>query len=258
MHPHIRFTIRRDAYDAVLFDLDGVVTRTAALHARAWKEAFDPFLRGRQEPQAARPFDIEHDYLRFVDGRPRYDGVTSFLSSRHITVPFGDVADAPGAATVCGLGNLKQSIFRRLLDEGGIEVYAASIDLIKQLRAGGFKTAVVSSSKNAIRILEAARIAHLFDVRIDGAEQARLGLRGKPAPDIFLEACRRLGVTSSRAIVVEDAVAGVVAAHRGRFGWVIGIDRGGNAQALILAKASTVVSDLDEIDINGDELPHHA
>ncbi|MGI4902480.1 MAG: HAD-IA family hydrolase [Janthinobacterium lividum] len=233
-------------YDAVLFDLDGVLTKTASVHACAWKKLFDEFLRRRQSPEDApfRPFDIEEDYAAYVDGKPRYDGVASFLHSRCIECPLGNPDDAPGMQSRCALGNLKDRYFLELLAQQGVAVYESSIALVRKLRGLGFKTAVVSSSNNCLTVLEAAGITTLFDTRVDGLDIAALGLKGKPAPDAFLEAARRLGVLPSRAVVVEDAVAGVGAGRAGRFAKVIGIDRNGHAQALLDGGADIVISDL--------------
>jgi beta-phosphoglucomutase family hydrolase len=238
-------------YDAVLFDLDGVLTKTASVHAAAWKRLFDEFLKQRAadpgEPFV--PFDIDADYRRYVDGKPRYDGVAAFLESRGIELPFGTAEDAPGAQTVHGLGKLKDQYFTRYLDEHGVEVYEAAIALVRTLRAQEIKTAVVSSSNNCAAVLEAAGIAQLFDARVDGMEISRLALKGKPAPDGFLEAAQRLQAEPARAVVVEDAIAGVEAGRAGRFGCVIGVDHGGQSQALRKAGADVVVTSLAQVKI---------
>jgi beta-phosphoglucomutase family hydrolase len=238
-----------DSYEAVIFDLDGVITRTASIHAAAWKAAFDEYLSARAATRAEpfHPFDLEHDYQRYVDGKPRYEGARSFLGSRGIELPWGTPEDPPGRETVCGLGNRKEQRFLALLAQRGVEVYPSSLAWLRALRARGRKTAVVSSSRHCEAILEAAGLTGLFEVRIDGVEIARLGLPGKPAPDSFLEAARRLGVPPRRAVVVEDAIAGVEAGRRGGFGLVLGVDRGGNAQALQDAGADRVVADLSEL-----------
>ncbi len=221
-------------YDAFLFDLDGVLTKTASVHAAAWKKLFDGFLQERaaRTGEAFLPFDIDADYRRYVDGKPRYDGVAAFLESRGIELPLGTAEDGPGEQTVHGLGNLKDQYFTRRLAQQGVEVYDATIALVRTLRAQEIKTAVVSSSINCAAVLEAAGLAQMFDARVDGMDITRLGLDGKPAPDAFLEAARRLKVDPSRAVVVEDAIAGVEAGRAGRFGLVIGVDRIGQSQAL--------------------------
>lgn len=237
----------RDQWDAVIFDLDGVLTRTARVHAAAWKEVFDEFLKTHDGAQP--PFDAAGDYRRHVDGKPRYQGVASFLASRHLSLPFGDPSDSPERETVCGLGNRKNLRFHRLLQQTGVEVYPSSIALLRRLKANDIKTAVVSSSESCEAVLRAAAIADLFDTRVDGALAARLRLRGKPEPDTFLEAARGLGVAPKRAVVIEDAIAGVEAGHRGGFGCVVGVDRAHQADALKRGGADVVVSDLSEIDL---------
>ncbi|HEY8427321.1 MAG TPA: beta-phosphoglucomutase family hydrolase, partial [Sandaracinaceae bacterium] len=236
-------------YDAVLFDLDGVLTRTASVHAAAWKELFDAFLAHHAERTGTPfvPFDIEADYRRYVDGRPRHDGVQAFLASRGIELPIGTADDPAGEDTVHALGTLKDRYFLRQLAEQGVQVFESSIALVRELRAQDVRTGVVSSSTHCAAILAAAGIAELFDVRVDGADIVRLGLKGKPAPDAFLEAARRLRVEAARTVVIEDAVAGVAAARAGRFGSVIGVDRHGQAQALHDAGADVVVSDLAQV-----------
>ncbi|HEY7557449.1 MAG TPA: beta-phosphoglucomutase family hydrolase [Candidatus Binatia bacterium] len=238
-------------YDAVLFDLDGVLTKTASVHAAAWKKLFDGFLerRAAETGQAFVAFDIDTDYRRYVDGKPRYDGVASFLESRGIELPPGAPEDRPGAQTIQALGDLKDQYFTEQLEQRGVEPYEAAIDLVRALRAQEIKTAVVSSSNNCAAVLEAARIAQLFDARVDGIEITRLALKGKPAPDAFLEAARRLKVEPARAVVVEDAIAGVEAGRAGRFGCVIGVDRGGQSQALREAGADVVVTSLAQVKI---------
>ena len=238
-------------FEAVLFDLDGVVTRTARLHAAAWKELFDDFLRGwaKERKESFRAFDVESDYLTYVDGKPRYDGVRSFLAARGITVPEGDPADPPEAATVYGLGRRKDALFIRRLRRDGVDVFGPAVALIRTLRDLGLKTAVVTSSRNGREVLQAADLEPLFDVRMDGRDADAFGLRGKPHPDPFLKSAELLGVPPGRAIVIEDAVSGVEAARRGGFGLVVGVDRGGNREALAVHGADVVVADLDELDI---------
>jgi beta-phosphoglucomutase family hydrolase len=238
-------------YDAVLFDLDGVLTRTASVHAAAWKKLFDGFLeqRAADKGEAFVPFDIDADYRRYVDGKSRYDGVAAFLESRSIELPFGTLEDGPGAQTVHALGNLKDQYFTQQLEQHGVEVYDAAIALVRTLREQEIKTAVVSSSNNCAVVLDAAGISQLFDARVDGMEITRLDLNGKPAPDAFLEAAQRIRAEPSRAVVVEDAIAGVEAGRAGRFGCVIGVDHSGQSQALREAGADVVVTDLAQVKI---------
>ncbi|MFP3871208.1 MAG: trehalose-phosphatase [Syntrophobacteria bacterium] len=250
-------TLAKSRYDAVIFDLDGVVTKTATVHAAAWKELFDQYLeeRGSRENKDWEPFDVEDDYRRYVDGKPRYEGVESFLKSRGIELPRGSPDDGPDRETVCGLGNRKNELFHERLKKQGVELYASTIDLIHQLRSKTFKTAVVSSSKNCSAILDAAGKTDLFDVKVDGVDAEQLEFKGKPAPDIFLEAARRLGVDPEHAVVVEDAMAGVEAGYRGNFGCVIGVDRSGEAAALKDSGADLVVSDLQQVTIKEASAP---
>jgi beta-phosphoglucomutase family hydrolase len=233
-------------FDAVLYDLDGVLTATASVHAAAWKQMFDEFLAARAERTDAElvPFDVDGDYKRYVDGRPRYDGVATFLKSRGIDLPRGDPSDGPHEPTVCGLGNRKNELIQDVLAGEGVEVFEGSVKLVRVLKKGGVRQAIVSSSKNAEAVLRAAGIIDLFEVRVDGVVAARLKLPGKPRPDTFLEAARRLAVEPSRAVVVEDALAGVRAGVNGRFGLVIGVDREGAPEALKEAGADIVVDDL--------------
>jgi beta-phosphoglucomutase family hydrolase len=244
-------TLSPQDYDAVLFDLDGVLTQTARVHATAWKRLFDEFLQLRSasigEPFV--PFDIDTDYRRYVDGKPRYDGVAAFLKSRAIELPLGTPEDGPSVQSVHALGNLKDKYFLELLKKRGVEPYDSAIALVRTLRAQQVKTAVVSSSNNCAAVLDAAGISQLFDARVDGVDVTRLELRGKPAPDAFLEAARRLGIEPSRAVVVEDAIVGVEAGHAGRFGFVIGVDRNGQSQALREAGADVVVTNLAQVQV---------
>jgi len=216
-------------YDVVLFDLDGVLTKTAKVHAAAWKKLFDNFLQRYYSDinQPFIPFNIDNDYKLYVDGKSRYDGVTSFLNSRGIEIPFENDEDNPEKVTVQALGKLKDVYFMEYLKNNGVEPYEEAIKLVSTLRNENIKTAVVSSSDNCAIVLETAGIAQLFDVRVDGIEIARLGLNGKPAPDAFLEAARRLNTKPSRAVVVEDAIVGVEAGRAGKFGCVIGVDYNG-------------------------------
>jgi beta-phosphoglucomutase family hydrolase len=243
--------------DAFLFDLDGILTRTQALHAAAWKRLFDEYLAARaaREGQPFTPFDIEQDYLRYVDGKPRYAGVRSFLQSRGIPLPPGSPRDGPDVETMHGLGNRKDRYFEQLLQERGVETYETSVAFVREVRSRGAATAVVSSSKNTTAVLRAVRLTSLFDARVDGVERERLGLPGKPAPDTFLEAARRLGIPPGRAVVFEDALAGVEAGRRGGFGLVVGVDRAGQREALLERGADVVVADLGELRLRGRSRP---
>ena len=240
------------AYEAVLFDLDGVLTATARLHAASWKRMFDDYLEGRAAARGElfRPFEMPGDYTRFVDGRPRYDGVRTFLASRAITLADGASDDPPGRETVCGLGNRKNAMFGDLLATEGVEVYAGSLAVVRHLTGHGVRCAVVSSSRSCEAILHAAGLADLFELRVDGQEAARRQLPGKPAPDTFVYAARVLAVPPARAVVVEDAIAGVEAGRAGGFGLVVAVDRTGAAAELERAGADVVVADL------GETLPH--
>lgn len=242
-------TFDLNAYDAVLFDLDGVLTDTASLHASAWKRMFDEFL-GRwaeQHDHPFVPFRVDPDYLRHVDGKPRFEGVAAFLESRRIVLPDGDPDDPPDADTIHGLGTRKNELVLGLIEEKGVEVFEGSVRFVRAAREAGLACAVVSSSKNAGPVLEVAGIGELFVERVDGVVAEELGLPGKPAPDTFLEAARRVGVEPGRAVVVEDAVAGVEAGRLGGFGHVVGVDRSGDTTRLADAGADVVVSDLAEL-----------
>jgi alpha,alpha-trehalase len=242
-------------FDAIVLDLDGVITRTAKLHATAWKAMFDDFLADQApEGESPAPFDIQRDYRRYVDGKPRYDGVQSFLTARGIDLPRGSPEDAPGQRTVCGLGNRKNRLFLERLHTDGVEVYASSIALVRALREADLSTAIVSSSRNCKAVLEAAGITDLFDARVDGTDLQRLELPGKPAPDMFREARERLGSDASRTIGVEDALAGVEAAHNAGYGCVIGVARGDQADALRDRGADLVVQDLAEVRLRNVEV----
>jgi trehalose 6-phosphate phosphatase len=234
-------------YDAVLFDLDGVLTDTARIHAKAWKRMFDAYLlkRGAARNEKYQPFDSESDYLQYVDGKPRYDGVQSFLEARGIELPWGKVSDSPETETVCGLGNQKDLFVNEILEADGVFVFPGSRRWAEALRKAGKKLAVVSSSNNCQAVLRSAQIENLFDARVDGRTAAELSLPGKPAPDMFLEAARELGVEPRRTVVVEDAISGVQAGRAGSFGCVIGISRHGDADRLKTAGADLVVSDLE-------------
>ena len=234
---------------ACLFDLDGVLTQTARVHATAWKEMFDGFLRERAGRTREKfvPFDPVADYDTYVDGKPRYDGVRSFLASRGIELPEGDPSDPPSAETVHGLGNRKNELVLALLKRDGVESYPGSVRYVHAVREAGLHTAVVSASANCKDVLEAAGISDLFEVRIDGVVVEQQHLRGKPAPDTFLAAAKELGVQPADAAVFEDALAGVEAGRAGSFGFVIGVDRTGQREALLEHGADIVVSDLAEL-----------
>jgi alpha,alpha-trehalase len=239
----------RQRIDALLFDLDGVVTRTAAVHAAAWKRLFDEFLARRARGGSWRPFDVERDYRTYVDGRSRHDGVRTFLRSRGVSLPAGTPDDGPEAETVHGLAARKNGYVLEQLAREGVRTYEAAVAFIREARARGFKTAVVSASENCAAVLAAAELGELFDVRVDGTDVARLRLRGKPAPDAFLEAARRLGVAPGRAVVFEDALAGVQAGRAGGFALVVGVDRVGQAEALRRHGADVVVTRLSDLDL---------
>ena len=247
-------------FDAVLFDLDGVLTTTRAVHAAAWKRAFDEFLEDwdARHGTSTEPFDDHADYAAYVDGKPRQDGVRDFLVSRGIELPEGGPDDAPDQETVWGLGNRKQLLVEEELQHTGVEVFPGSVAWVRELREAGLRTAVVSSSRNCAAVLDITGIANLFDTRVDGDTALELGLPGKPAPDTFLEAAQRLGVPPQRAIVVEDALAGVDAGRAGGFGLVIGVDRDGHAAELAEHGADVVVADLGELLAAPTERRHRA
>jgi len=241
--------IKHERYDAVLFDLDGVLTDTAQIHASSWKRMFDEYLqiRARHAGETFRPFDIATDYPLHVDGKPRYDGVRDFLHARRIDLPEGSPEDAPGTETVCGLGNRKNELVNAAIAAGGVKTFPASVALVRRLRENGIKCAVVTSSRNLAAVLEAAGIADLFDAMVDGNTITALGLAGKPAPDAFLQAAKALGAAPERAVVVEDALSGVEAGAKGRFGLVIGVARHGDGEQLKQHGAHLVVADLEEL-----------
>ncbi len=247
--------VTRDRFDAVLFDLDGVLTSTASIHADAWKRMFDGYLDdllhaeagAAMDPTNLRPFDINADYKRYVDGKPRYEGVRSFLESRGIQLPYGDPTDPPGDGTISALGNRKQVMVQRAIDNGEVQPFEGSVRWVRQLKDQGFKLGVVSSSRNCASVLRAAKIDDLFQVRVDGLTLEELNLPGKPAPDAFLKAAELLGVTSARTVVVEDAISGVESGRAGNFGLVLGVDREGHADALLHHGAHFVVRDLSEL-----------
>jgi beta-phosphoglucomutase family hydrolase len=241
--------ITRDQYDAVLLDLDGVITDTANIHAACWKQMFDAYLQQRaaERGEPFRPFEIATDYRLYVDGKPRFDGVRDFLTSRGIQLPEGSSDDPPQAETVGGLGNRKNDLVNKVIAEGGVEPYEGTVKLIHQLRHQGFKIAVVTSSQNCEAVLKAAKLDTFFEVRVDGNTIHAQHLAGKPAPDTFLTAAQRLGVAPTRAVVVEDAISGVQAGRNGNFGLVIGVARKGNAEELRHHGAHLVVNDLGEL-----------
>jgi beta-phosphoglucomutase family hydrolase len=232
-----------DDITACLFDLDGVLIRTAEVHAHAWKETFDRFLAQRGE----KPFDLVRDYDEYVDGKPRLDGVRDFLASRGIELPDGSADDPPDAETVNGVANAKNELVLRLIREQGVEAYEGSVRYLRAAREAGLRRAVVSSSHNCHDVLAAAGIEDLLEVRVDGIVAEERHLRGKPAPDTFLEAARILGVDPAHAAVFEDALAGVQAGHDGGFGYVVGADRADQRDALLAHGASVVVDDLAEL-----------
>jgi beta-phosphoglucomutase family hydrolase len=238
-----------DSIRALLFDLDGVLTKTASVHAAAWKDMFDQFLeaRSKQTGEPFVPFDAGHDYDRYVDGKLRYDGVRSFLASRGIVLPEGTPDEPGGFDTVTALGNLKNDLVLKLLERDGVETFPSSVRYVEAARDAGLARAVVTSSANAGAVLEAAGIEDLFDARVDGLVASRENLHGKPAPDTFLACAKKLGVEPAQAAVFEDALAGVAAGRAGNFGCVVGVDRVGQADALRANGADVVVSDLSEL-----------
>ena len=265
----IKATIEKSRYDAVIFDLDGVVTQTAAVHAAAWKRLFDAYLAERAAragtspggagdpasgapagtPDPLRPFDLDADYARYVDGKPRYNGVRDFLASRGIELPWGDPDDPAERETVCGLGNRKNVFFNAEVREHGVKTFPSTIELIHQLHGAGIRTGLMSSSKNTAMVLDVTGTTDLFEVRVDGVVAAEVGLPGKPDPAMYLETARRMGVEAARSVVVEDALSGVEAGRRGGFGLVIGVDRLGQAAELAAAGADVVVDDLAEVGV---------
>ncbi|MBD0328685.1 MAG: beta-phosphoglucomutase family hydrolase [Thermoleophilia bacterium] len=238
-----------DHITACLFDLDGVLTATARVHAAAWKEMFDAYLRERSQrtDEPFRPFELPGDYAAHVDGKLRQDGVRSFLASRGIVLPDGSPDDPPAAETVHGLGNRKNELVLELIERDGVEVYAGSVRFVEAARDAGLRRAVVSASRNTRAVLAAAGIEELFEARVDGVVAGERGLRGKPAPDTFLAAAEELGVEPARAAVFEDALAGVEAGRAAPFGWVVGVDRAGHGDALRARGADVVVADLSEL-----------
>ena len=238
-----------DGVAACLFDMDGVVTKTAIVHAAAWKQMFDDFLRERAKETGTEfvPFDSDHDYGNYVDGKPRLDGTKSFLESRGIDLPEGSPDDKPGTPTIKGLSNRKNDLVLVKLEENGVQVYDDTITYIKAVRDGGLATAIVSSSANTRQVLDVAKIADLFDVRVDAQYAKEHNLHGKPAPDTFLAAAKVLNVPAKQAVVFEDAQSGVAAGHAGHFALVVGVDRVNQAEALREHGADVVVEDVTDL-----------
>ena len=241
--------ITHDKYDAVLFDLDGVVTDTANMHAACWKQMFDEYLlkRATMRGEAPQLFDLDTDYRVYIDGKPRFDGVRDFLASREISLPQGSLVDSPQTESVYGLGNWKNELVNKKIQEGGVKAYDGSVRLIRQLHRDRFKIAVVTSSQNCQAVLRAAKLDTLFDVQVDGNTIRAEGLRGKPAPDTFLVAAKLLGVDPKRAVVIEDAISGVEAGVKGNFALVIGVARESNSEELKRHGAHLVVDDLGDL-----------
>jgi beta-phosphoglucomutase family hydrolase len=239
-------------FDAAIFDMDGVITQTAAVHSTAWKRMFDEYLRGRavRFGELYREFTHAEDYLKYVDGRPRYRGVETFLYSRGIALPFGTPSDAPRLETICGLGNRKNELFNQILESEGVQVYPSTLELIDDLRRRGIRVGLATSSKNSGVILNKTNTASLFATVVDGLVSEKLGLKGKPEPDIFTTASANLGIAATRAIVIEDAVSGVQAGARGHFALVVGVARENNAHELRANGADLVVKDLSETNVD--------
>ena len=238
-----------EAITACLFDLDGVLTQTAVVHDKAWKQTFDAFLKQRAEADGEdfKPFDSGADYNEYVDGKPRYDGVRSFLESRGIELPEGDPDDPPTAETICGIGNRKNQLVLELIERDGVEPYEGSVAFVKAAREAGLRRAVVSASANCKDVLEAAHITEFIEERVDGVTAREQGLPGKPAPDTFLYGAKLLGLPAEACAVFEDAQAGVAAGRAGNFGIVVGVDRVGQHDALLEHGADIVVTDLSEL-----------
>ncbi len=236
-------------FDAVIFDLDGVITKTALVHSVAWASMFNDYLKFREEKfdEKFKEFTHEGDYLPFVDGKPRYKGVSDFLISRDINIPFGDPGDDTEKETVCGLGNRKNNYFNEILENDGVEVYESTVELLESLKKENIRIGVASSSKNCEKVLNKAKLMHFFETRVDGVVSAEIGLKGKPEPDIFTTACDNLGVAYDKTVVVEDAVSGVQAGAKGGFGLTLGLDREGNREALEKNGADIVLNDISEL-----------
>jgi len=244
--------MKKSNIDAVIFDLDGVVTNSTPLHSLSWKTMFDQFLKNQAGKTATpfREFTHEEDYLAYVDGKPRYTGVKSFLESRGFNLPFGDPSQEPGQESICALGNLKDQLFNQMLTEQGVEIYPSTIELIHTLKDSGIPLGLATSSKNAARVLDITGLSDLFQTRVDGIVSAELGLEGKPSPDIFHKACDQLGAAYDRSVIIEDANSGVEAGYRGHFGLVLGVARENNQDELELHGADLVVEDLKQINLS--------
>ncbi len=240
-----------DHIDALIFDLDGVITQTRKTHKKAWKEMFDRFFEEHHKSQTSM---TETDYQEYIDGKPRYQGVKSFLQSRKIELPFGKPPDEPGFDTICALGNIKNRVFNEVLEKEGVEIYDDALQKLKEWRNKGLKTAIVSSSKNCKKIIEVAGIDDLFDARVDGLVSEEIGLNGKPDPDIFTEAARRIDARPENSVVFEDATSGVKAGQRGYFGLVVGVNRFDNKEALLENGADITIDSFSEMDLHDEEI----
>lgn len=238
-----------DKYEAAILDMDGVVTDTARAHAASWKQMFDAYLKEHSDKHGWRykPFDDTKDYYRYIDGKPRYQGVVSFLESRGIVLPYGSPDDPPDRETVCGLGNRKNHLFHDYLKKHSAEAYQSTVDFLQKLKNRKIRTAVISSSRNARAVLDSAGVQELFQVTVDGVYGTEQNLKGKPEPDIFLEAARLLNVSPEKTLVIEDAISGVEAAKKGGFALIIGIDRTGRNTEIKNHGADLVVHDVSEI-----------
>ena len=244
--------VTREKFDAVLFDLDGVITDTASMHAACWKVMFNTYLKRRAEDKGEKfvSFEIDTDYLEYVDGKPRYDGVRDFLASRNIVLPEGTPGSPASEESVCGLGNRKNELVNLRIQMHGIKVFQSSVNFVEHIISMGLKTAIVSSSANSRTVLKSAEIIDLFPVIVDGITAKEKNLGGKPSPDMFLEAARELEVEPNRCVVVEDAISGVQAGRNGNFGLVLGIARKDNNEELAENGADIVLSDLGELKLN--------
>lgn len=244
--------VNPDKFDAVLFDLDGVITDTARMHAACWKVMFNTYLKRRAEKSGEEfiSFEIDTDYLEYVDGKPRYDGVRDFLASRDIVLEEGTPDSPATEESVCGLGNRKNELVNLRIQMHGINVFQSSVDFVDYIISSGLKTAIVSSSANSRTILKTAEIIDLFPVIVDGVTAKEKNLGGKPSPDMFLHAAEELGVEPGRCVVIEDAISGVQAGRNGNFGLVIGIARKENKEELIENGADIVLNDLGDITLS--------
>ena len=244
-------TIKSDDFDAWLFDLDGIITDTTSVHASAWKKMFDEYLKKVAKRQGApfEPFEIDPDYFQYVDGKPRYNGVDSFMRSRGIELEWGDPGDSPEKETVCGLGNRKNAMFNDVLKEEGCEIFQTSVDLVRKLKKDGKHVAVVTSSKNCDTVLAVADLTDLFEAKVDGNVAAERGLKGKPDPHTYEEAAKMVKSDIKRTVVLEDAISGVQAGKAGGFGLVIGVARHDEPQTLLDNGADIVVRDLGELKV---------